>query len=77
MNKQRRGIISKCIEELEDIKSRLEDVQNEEESAYDNLPDSLMYSEKGDTMQENIDNLSNVIGYIEDSISDLNDIVER
>lgn len=77
MNKARRNEIQKCIDELEDIKSRLESVRDDEYEAYNNLPEGLMYSEKGDTMQEYIDDLDSEIGNLEYTISNLQDIVER
>ena len=77
MNKARRNEIQKCIDELEDIKSRLEGVRDDEDDAYNNLPEGLMYSEKGDTMQEYIDDIDSEIGNLEDTISNLQDIVER
>lgn len=77
MNKARRNEIQKCIDDLEVIKIRLEYVRDDEEEAFNNLPEGLMYSEKGDTMQEYIDDLDSEIGNLEDTISNLQDIVER
>lgn len=47
----------------------LEELQSEEQEAYDNLPESLQDSEKGQVMYEALDN-------IESGISSLNEAVE-
>ena len=51
MNKDRRNRIEKCISQLEDIKTELECIRDEEQEAYDNLPEGIQMSERGDTMQ--------------------------
>jgi division protein CdvB (Snf7/Vps24/ESCRT-III family) len=77
MNKERRNEIQKCIDELEDIKSRLESVRDSEDEAFSNLPDSLQYSEKGDIMQENVDQLDDATGQIDDVLDILQEIIEK
>lgn len=77
MNKQRRAEITKCVEELEDIKARLDSARDEEEDSLFNLPESIQCSEKGDTMQENVDDLDSVIGLLDDAIDSINEVLER
>lgn len=50
---------------LDEVYSMIEDVKNEEEEAYDNMPESLQYSERADTMQEAIDGLEGVLSDLE------------
>lgn len=50
MNKERRAKLQKAID-------LIEDVIGEEQDAYDNMPESLQYSEKGEKMDEGIDSL--------------------
>lgn len=52
MNATRRKELNKLIEQLEDIKSQIENLQQEEQDAYDNLPESLQDSERGERIQE-------------------------
>ena len=58
MNKTRRKWLEKTIATLEDQKLELESICEEEQEAYDNMPESLQESEKGQTMYENIDTKS-------------------
>lgn len=74
MNKQRRNEISKIVSELEILKSRLSDVLSEEQDAFDNMPENLQYSMRGEESQEAIDNIEEALSDIEEAISLLEDI---
>lgn len=75
MNKARRKNLATIIETLEAMKSSLEDVRDEEESAFDNLPESIQESERGETMQEIVDALYDACDSLEETIDSLNEIV--
>lgn len=75
MNKTRRKNLATIIETLEAMKSSLEDVRDEEESAFDNLPESIQESERGETMQEIVDALYDACDSLEETIDSLNEIV--
>ena len=84
MNKQRRKVLNDYIKELygvkeklEEIKGGIESVRDEEDDSYSNLPEGLMYSEKGDIMQENIDSMDNIGSNIDDVISQLDDTIDE
>lgn len=51
MNKARRSDIQKIIERLEEIRDDIEAVKDEEEEAYENLPESLQESERGESSE--------------------------
>lgn len=62
MNKLRRKELARIIEKLEaldslraEIQEELETVMDEEQEAFDNMPESLQESERGEQMQEYID----------------------
>ena len=55
MNAQGRKEIAKHIASLKNIKSILESMRDDEEMKYDNMPEGLQESERGDQMQEAID----------------------
>lgn len=83
MNNQRRKQLAGAIEKLEqavalieETKETVEFVNEEEQEAYDNMPESLQESERGQTIQENIDKLEDVIFNIESYIDEINDSVE-
>lgn len=75
MNKTRRKNLATIIETLEAMKSSLEDVRDEEESAFDNLPESIQESERGETMQEIVDALYDACDSLEETIDSLNEII--
>lgn len=72
MNKKRREKISKIVENLEFAKMEIESVLSDEESALDNLPESIRDSERGMDMEESIDALNDAVGYFDDLIDSLN-----
>lgn len=74
MNNDRRARIRKLIEQLEGINTELEEIQAEEQDAFDNMPEGFQDSERGQSMQESISNmesasLDDVIGYLNDAIA--------
>lgn len=77
MNAKRRKKIEKLLfTQLEDIKTAIESIRDEEEEAYDNLPESLQDGERGDKMQEAMDNLENAASGIDDVLDYLNDATD-
>lgn len=74
MNKARRKRISKILEQLEGLSVEIEEVMNEEQEAYDNLPESIQYSERGENMEGYISSLDDAMNYLSDAISSLEEI---
>lgn len=56
MNAARRKERDKIIDVIDAIIERLEALKDEEEEAFDNLPDSIQQSERGQQMEENAEN---------------------
>lgn len=73
MNNKRRKEIANVIRKIESVVS---DILAEEEEAFDNMPESLQYSERGDMSQEAQDNLSCAVDSLEEAISYLEDASE-
>jgi len=71
MNKERRKQLADIVEQLESLKSELEEVKEQEESAFENMPESLQESDRGQRMQEVIDILDNAFSSIEEAIDGL------
>ena len=81
MNNVRRKKISRLINELEILNNNynhewlnrcigvLEDIKNEEEEAFDNMPEGLQYSSRGMDAEAAIDNLDEALGYLEETIN--------
>lgn len=91
MNKERRKVLSNAIELLETAKSYVEDAyalvetcKDDEEECYDNLPEGIQESERGEALQENVDDLDNIYMELEsiaDTISEqteaIQDVISR
>ena len=66
MNKDRRKRIQELKDKLLDILTEIEGIKDEEQEAYDNLPESLQDGEKGDKMSEAVDNLDSAYSSLEE-----------
>ena len=75
MNNKRRAEIRKIHMALETILSDIERVKDEEELAYDNMPENLQYSDRGEASQEAIDCLEEVYNNMEEIIDLLEEVV--
>lgn len=75
MKEQRLKILNDCLSAIQEAHDVLEGVRDEEEEAYDNMPEGLQESERGDMMQDAIDCLDESVGYIDDVISNLEDVI--
>ena len=79
MNKARRKRINEVASKIEsfltDIKSEIEDIQADEEYAYDSMPENLQGSMRGMDSEEAIDLLDEAIEKIEEAVDSLNSII--
>ena len=71
MNKQRRKELNGIIEKLEDLKSYVEELRDEEQDYFDNMPENLQGSEKGEMAENAISEMDDAISSIEDAICSL------
>ena len=76
MNARRRKELGRLNGEIEMIIADLEELRDQEQEAFDNLPESLQYSEKGEKMEEVINYLDDAIVSIEDTISNIQEAIE-
>ena len=74
MNAQGRKEIAKYVATLEEIKDKLETMRSEEEDKFDNMPEGLQESERGEAMQEAIENLESATDSLQEAIDTLEDI---
>lgn len=86
MNAKRRNaidsVINELIEKFEEIKAeaidQLSEIRDEEQEAYDNLPESLQESERGENMQDCIDALEYFMSDLENmEIEGTDDLLEE
>ena len=76
MNKIRRKTLRDILEQLEELKDSLEEVQSEEEAYRDNMPENLQGSERYETADAACDNLSDAVSSLEDAISSIESAIE-
>ena len=76
MNAQRRKSIQEVIDQLTDLQSTVENLKDEEQEAYDNLPENLQGSERGEAMSESADNLDSAYNSIDEVLEYLNAAIE-
>lgn len=69
MNKIRRKSLQALMDQLEEIKGALEDLQSEEEEYRDNMPENLWGSERYEKAEEAISNMEDAVSTLEDVIS--------
>ena len=74
MNNQRRKEIAKAVAMLDDVYDILDDVNCDENDAYDNMPENLQDGDRAFNMQDNIDKLDNACSSINEIIDSLNEI---
>ena len=86
MNAKRRNaiesVINELIERFEEIKAeaidQLSEIRDEEQEAYDNLPEALQDSERGENMQNCIDALEYFMSDLENmEIEGTNNLYEE
>ena len=66
MNKERRNKVDVIRSKLDQIKERIGEVLSEEQEAFDNLPESLQDSDRGEAMQNAIDALESAESICDD-----------
>lgn len=74
MNKLRRKQIAEAIELIERAKEILEEVRDDEQEAFDNMPEIFQSSERGEAMEEYIYTLGEFLDALD--IDELQDIVD-
>lgn len=74
MNKARRKEIERAIALMEQAREILEEVKDEEQNAFDNMPENLQSSERGETMEEYIYTLEEFIDNLD--TDELQEIVD-
>lgn len=75
MNKSRRKRLEDVVDLLSRANEILTEVRDEEYDAYDNLPEGLQESEKGETLYENYETLDSQADAIDEAIDEINNII--
>ena len=75
MNKQRRKELEKAVALLAEARELIEVCKDEEQDAFDNLPENFQESERGEQMEEYIYNMEEAIDAIEEVECNITDEV--
>lgn len=75
MNNQRRKELRKAMELLSEARGIIESVRDEEQEAFDNLPEGIQCSSRGESMEEMISSMECAISSLEDAEYDIEDDV--
>lgn len=75
MNRERRNRIAEIMDRLNEIADEICEVAQEERSAFDNLPESLQYGERGEAMEAAADELEDVSGEVSELASRLEELI--
>ena len=76
MNKPRRKNLQGIIDQLEELKSSIEDLMSEEEEYRDNMPENMQGGERYEAAEMACDNLSDAVSNLEDAISSIEAAIE-
>lgn len=74
MNAERRTKISKLAESLRATIAEIESVRDAEQEAFDNLPEGLQQSEKGQASEQAVTDLESAVSNAESAADDLEGI---
>ena len=76
MNQSRRNQLRDIQQQLRDIYERLDILCDEEQEAYDNMPESIRDSARGDAAQRAIDTLESVRDQVLEAADEIDEIFE-
>ena len=76
MNNARRKEITSIIEQVEELKDKLENILADEDEYRDNMPENLWGSEQYETSENASENLENVISSLGEAVEYLEESTE-
>lgn len=75
MNKARRTKLENLLERFAEIKTEIEAVGEEEQEAFENMPENLQLSKRGQRVEGNADILYYVVDHINEIEDWLNEVI--
>lgn len=75
MNNERRKQLKSWVEKAKALKFQLEQIESEEEEAFDNMPEGLQSTINGMNSEEAIDKLNEAIECVEEAIDCIDEII--
>lgn len=77
MNKMNRKQLSDLISRIETIHEELDEIKDSEEEKFDNLPENLQDSEKGEAFSEIIDFLDTASESLKESVESIQNAIDN
>lgn len=71
MNKGRRKQLAEIAEQLQELRDRIEQLQEEEQDGFDNLPESLQQGERGQAMEQAVEQMGTALDCIDEAVQAL------
>lgn len=75
MNNARRKALRDALTRLEEVKGMIEICRDEEQEAFDNMPESLQSGEKGQAAEDAISALEDAVNGFEEIVSQIEDAI--
>lgn len=75
MNNTRRRQIRKVVEQIKSQIEELQTLQEEEQEYFDNMPENLQYSERGEKAELDADDLQNIIDELDSQLDEIENIL--
>ena len=77
MNKMNRKQLSDLISRIETIHEELDEIKDGEEEEFDNMPENLQDSEKGEALSEIIDFLDSASESLNESVESIQSAIDN
>lgn len=77
MNKMNRKQLSDLISRIETIREELDEIKDGEEEKFDNMPENLQDSEKGEALSEVIDFLDSASESLNESVESIQNAIDN
>jgi flagellar biosynthesis chaperone FliJ len=77
MKKQRRKEIQRVIDAITPLRDDIETLKGQEEDYYDNMPENMQLGEKGDKVQDAINNFEQALDSADNVIASLETVLEE
>lgn len=71
MNKARRKQLAEIAEQMQELRERIELLQEEEQEGFDNLPESLQQGERGTAMEQAIEQMDSAMDAVDEALEAL------
>ncbi len=75
MNNTRRKALQKIYAAIEEVKSDLENIYDEEQEAFENIPENLEGSERYEAAENAVDNLDSAFSDLDDVLNYLEEAI--